>query len=79
MSVLVTALLTIGAGVRTGLPAADITTPVGNGLIFGGVLSIVIGLVFHAPTMHRLLGRHIAAVNLAYAGRMLDGDDLCRP
>lgn len=66
----------IGAGVRFGLPPATISTVVGNGLIWGGVLSMLVALVAHVRTVTSLSAKDIAAVNLAYAGRVIDGDEV---
>lgn len=76
MVVVAVALLVVGAGVRMGLPVTNIGTAVGNGLILGGVVSVLVGLVIYARTLLVLPGKEVAAVNLAYAGRVIDGNEI---
>lgn len=68
--------LAVGAGARVGFAASGFSAILGNGLLIGGVLTIVVALVAHVRTVMSLPGRDVAAVNLAYAGRVIDGEEM---
>lgn len=67
--------LAAGVGVRFGLASTVVSEVVGNGLLAGGVLTVLVAVVAHLRTVMSLPGKEIAAVNLAYAGRVIDGQD----
>lgn len=75
MAVLGLFWLAVGVGVRFGLASTVVSEVVGNGLLVGGVLTVLVALIAHLRTVMSLPGKEIAAANLAYAGRVIDGQE----